>query len=280
MQEFRGRHAVTGPWPRVQGRALVRILAVTQHVGPPPEGTRHARPAGIERDLVWGVGGRVPGRDREIVGRGLGKRLGGQGASLIQREPSFGQRREHVGVPGRLDDDGHRAMVLGGGPDHRGAADVDLLDAPLRRGAGRDRRLERVQVGHQELERLDPELPQLRLVLGVRGIREQARVHPGVQGLHPAVQAFGEAGQLLHAGDRHPGRADPGRGAAGGYDLDAGRVQAGRQLLQAGLIEDADQRTADRDPGHCQPLPSCPVRTSLRGPSCPPWRRAAPARPP
>jgi hypothetical protein len=65
-------------------------------------------------------------------------------------------------------------VVLGRGADHRRAADVDLLDALGRRGAGRDRGRERVQVGYEQLERLDAELGQLSLVPGVRGIGEQA----------------------------------------------------------------------------------------------------------
>ena len=94
-------------------------------------------------------------------------------------------------------------------------------------------------------------------------------------------------------GDGHPGGRDPGRGTAGGDDLDAGRVQPGRQVLQPGLVVDADQRPPDRDPGHSisshvrarmaltgRSSPSCRGRTSLRGPSCPPCRRAATARPP
>ena len=64
----------------------------------------------------------------------------------------------------------------------------------------------------------------------------------GMQGLHPAVKALGEAGELLDRGHRHPGRGDPGRRAAGGDDLDAGRVQPGGQLVQTGLVVDADQR--------------------------------------
>ena len=242
-----GRGGQPGPFGGkvcVQSPALVRVLAVTEHVGAAPQGPRHLGPAAVPRGLVGGVGRREPGRHREVVGGGVRERPGGQLAALVQRETALGHRGEHVGVPGRVDDDGHRAVILGGGPDHRRAADVDLLHALPGRGAGRDRGLERVQVRHEQLERLDAELGQLGLVRGVRGIREQARVHPGVQRLDPPVQALGEAGQLLHWRDRHPGGGDPGRGGAGGDDLDAGRVQPGRQLLKTGLVVDADRAPA------------------------------------
>ena len=71
-------------------------------------------------------------------------------------------------------------------------------------------------------------------------------MHRRVQRLHPAVQALGEAGHLLDRGDRDAGVGDRPRGRAGGHELDAGRVQAAGQLLQAGLVVDAEQRAADR----------------------------------
>ena len=82
------------------------------------------------------------------------------------------------------------------------------------------------------------------------GLRRSARmpgVHGGVQRLHPAVQALGEAGDLLDRGDRDAGLGDPARGRAGAHQLDAGGGEAGGQLLDAGLVVDAEQRAADGD---------------------------------
>ena len=289
VQQLGGRDArpgarTCGPFGYIKSRPLVRVLAVAQDISPPPKDPGHLRPAAVAGDLVRGAGRCEPRRDRKIVRGGARERLGGQAAALVQGEAALGQRGEHVGVPRRVDDHGHRAVVLRRGADHRRAADVDLLHALLRRGTGRDRGLERVEVRHQQLERLDAEPGQLGLVPGIGGVREQARVHPRVQGLHPAVQALGEAGELLDGGDRHPGRADPGRRAAGGDDLNAGRVQPGRQLLQAGLVVDADQsRFRARLIAilvNCRSSPSCRGRTSPRGPSGRPCRRAAPVRSP
>src|SRR5688572_31895788 len=47
----------------------------------------------------------------------------------------------------------------------RSAADVDLLDALVRRGAGQHGLPERVEVGDQQVERLDAEVGQLRDVV-------------------------------------------------------------------------------------------------------------------
>ena len=67
-------------------------------------------------------------------------------------------RRGHVRVGVGGGDDRDAGGVLGGTSHHRRPADVDLLDALLRRSTGGDGVGERVEVGDQQLERLDPEL--------------------------------------------------------------------------------------------------------------------------
>ena len=56
---------------------------------------------------------------------------------------------------------------------------------------------ERVEVGHEQVERGDAQLVELRAVLGAAGVGEQPGVHVRVQRLDPAVEALGEAGELL-----------------------------------------------------------------------------------
>ena len=65
-------------------------------------------------------------------------------------------------------------------------------EAPRRHGVE-----ERVQVDHDEVERLDAEARELRRGASSRlQVGEDARVHGGVQGLHPPVERLGEAGEL------------------------------------------------------------------------------------
>ena len=126
---------------------------------------------------------------------------------------------EHLAVAAGVDDDRDRGVVLGGGADHRGAADVDLLHALVGGGAGGDRLLERVEVDDDQLERLDAQLGELLAVRVQPLVGEDAGVHARVQGLDPAVQALREAGQLLDRRDRDTGRGDLLRGRAGGDEL-------------------------------------------------------------
>ena len=72
-------------------------------------------------------------------------------------------------------------------------------------------------------------------------------MHPRVQRLDPAVEALGEAGQVLDLGDRQAEALDQRGRAAGRDQRDAGVVQAADQVLEAGLVVDGDQRAPDRD---------------------------------
>ena len=58
-------------------------------------------------------------------------------------------------------------------------------------------------------------------VLRLVALREQAGVDRGVQRLHPAVEDFGEAGQLADVLHRQPGVGEGLPRAAGGDQLDA-----------------------------------------------------------
>ena len=105
---------------------------------------------------------------------------------------------------------------------------------------------ERVEVHDDELERLDAELVELLAVVLEPQVGEDAGVHARVQRLDPAVEALGEAGELLDLGHRDAGGGDLAGGRAGGDELDARGVQAAGELLEPGLVVDADQRAADR----------------------------------
>ena len=127
---------------------------------------------------------------------------------------------------------------------------------------------ERVEVGDDQVERLDAEVGEL-LDVGVEAaVGEDAGVHPRVQRLHPAVEALGEAGEVLDLGDREAEALDQGRRAAGRDQLDAGVVQAADEVLEPGLVVDRDQGAPDRDAVDCV-RSDTGTPASMRG-----WRRA------
>ena len=85
--------------------------------------------------LVEGVG------DGRVIGGGERKGLPGQPPAGFAAESAVGglQFLNQGGIIGHAGDDGHVFKVLGGGADHRGAADVDVFDEMTegRRRAGR-----------------------------------------------------------------------------------------------------------------------------------------------
>ena len=208
-------HVAADPGLRVERAALVRVLAVGE--------VEHLLVG--DREVLGEVlvGGREPAADRGVVAGGLGEGLvrepvPGRGGDLPARLLQLGAD----GVVGlRLDDDGDALVVLGGGADHRRAADVDVLDRDvvLDLVAG-DRLLERVEVDADQVDRLDPLALEGRHVLGVVAPRQQRRVQPRVQGLDPAAEDLLLAGELGDVGDLEPGLAQRRGGAAGGEDLD------------------------------------------------------------
>lgn len=180
----------------------------------------------------------------------MGVRGRGEPASLGQGEAALGHRREHVAVGTGVDHDRGRAVVLGRGPDHRGAADVDLLHAVAVGGARGHGLLERVEVDHHQLEGVDLQLFELLDVGGVAAVGQQAGMHARVQGLDAAVETLGEPGQRFDGSDGDAVRSDLRGGAAGGDDLHTGGVEPAGQLFQPTLVIHRDQRAPDGDAGH------------------------------
>ena len=244
----------------VQRGRLVRVLAVAEHRAPLVRRPGERRPAGA----VGGVGQLVPHPvgHRHVVRRGVGEGGRCQALPLGQREAAPGDRAQHVAVHLRGRHDGDRGVVLRGGTHHRRAADVDLLDALVGGGAGRDGLGERVQVRDDQVERLHPELGELADVGLQAPVGQDARVHPGMQRLDPAVEALGETGELLDPRDRQAEALDQRGRAAGGDQGDPGVVQAADEVLQTALVVDGDQGPSDLDAGVAR------VSHGRTGPSC------------
>ena len=141
-------------------------------------------------------------------------------AAQGRRAAMLRQLGQHRGVILGLDHHGDVGVVLGGGADHRRAADVDVLDAVVVSRALRDRRLERIEVDHQQVDRPDAVRGHRRRVLLVVADRQQPAVHLRVQRLHPAVHHLGKAGQLRDVHHLEPGILQRLGGAAGGDQLD------------------------------------------------------------
>jgi hypothetical protein len=136
-------------------------------------------------------------------------------------------------------------VVLGRSADHRGPADVDVLDdVGLADPAPPGRALERVEVDAHEIDVLDVVLGCGAHVPGVAADGQQAGVEPGVQRLHAAVHDLREAGEVLDAADLEARLAQLGRRAAGRDDLHPQGGKAAPEVHDAALVGDGQQRPA------------------------------------
>ena len=269
----------------VHGRALVRILAVAQRlhalesVGDEHRharglplllgGLHHAVLAGLvaqrgqERRvgrIQVGLSGLIeglahilqlklvsqPAGDRQIVGRRMSEGLGGQDAALLEGKAPPRHSLHHIRVTLRGGHDRDRRVILRGGSHHGRPADVDLLDTLVERGARGDRVLERVQVAHDQVERLDPQLRDLLAVRGLTLIGQNAGMNEGVQGLHAPLQHLRETSHIIDRGNSHAGRRNARGRRTRGHNLHAGLAQRARQVLQARLVIHRNQGPLNR----------------------------------
>ena len=100
---------------------------------------------------------------------------------------------------------------------------------------------ERVEVRHDEVERLDAVLGHVGPVLRVRRVGEQAAVDLRVQRDHPVVEDRGHAGEVGDVGDRDAGLGDRRRGAAARHERHVELVERARELDDPGLVVDGQQ---------------------------------------
>ena len=196
----------------VAGPVLVRVLAVAQRSGPlegQVDGRRQERrglEVGDQGPALGGQGGVLalvePLDDGGVVPGGVGERLPGQAAAGVDRERPVGTELVEDGaVVGGVDHHRDVVVVLGRGPDHGRPAHVDQLD----RRVGR----ERVEVADDQVDEADAQPVERVEVLGLGAVGQDAAVDHRVEGLDPAPEHLGRAGELGHLGV-----VDAGRGSA------------------------------------------------------------------
>ena len=198
--------------------------------------------------------------NRGIVGSGaridLRRQLAPQGHGGFARRL---HERGDLLVVLRVHDDGDVVVVLGRAAQHRGAADVDVLDGIVEGDVRlRDRGLERVEIHHHEVNRRNGVLPHGRLVLGVAPDIEEAAVNFRVQRLDAAVEHLGEAGVLRNVLHREAGVAQGFGGASGRDEFHAGSGEGLGKGKKPGLVGNGEKRALDF--GHKQAA-KIPART-------------------
>ena len=83
-------------------------------------------------------------------------------------------------------------------------------------------------------------------MVGLAGVGEQPGVNHRVEGLDPALEALGEAGELLDLRHGQAQALDEGGGAARRDELHPFVREVTDKVLETGLVEDGDEGPADR----------------------------------
>ena len=243
-------HAI--PPPRgadlpVAGARLVRVLAVAE-VLHPLEGKVDGGRQRIARHVV------EPAHDGGVVGGRVGEgRTGELALGLVGEHPAGLQLVDHRLVLRGMGEDPHLAEALRGSTDHRRTTDVDeLLGAAGAVLEALEAGAEGVQVGHDQVDRLDAVLSHVLLVVGVAPVGEDPAVHLRVEGDDAVAEDRRRAGEVGDVGDGQVGLSQRLGRAPAGDQIPAEALELARQLHDAGLVVDGEQRP--HASGHLVPV--------------------------
>jgi hypothetical protein len=211
-----GDAAGVRPGGNVEGSLLMRILSVAKwHL-------QRGREGPAFRPALLLVAKSKPLRDHGIVGGSQRERLGRHAlAEFERRRPAVAfQLGEELFIVCRIGDDRHVGVVLRGRTDHRGTADVDILNDFVATGAPHEGRFERIEIDDDEVDRRDSMLLHRRCVPGIVAHSEKSAVHLWMERLHPPIHHLREAGNVTNVTHFGAAFAQFRRGASGRNQLD------------------------------------------------------------
>lgn len=225
----------------------MRILSVAQPIRP-LEGKRQVARKNraylsiLRAREICGDGGVV----RRSMGEGFRGKLGPHG----QRDLAvFLDGGEDPLVVRGVANDGNARVVLGGGADHRRAADIDVFDDAFARFALGDRALEGIEVDNHEVDR-DP-ADALEISRVDLSTRENAAVHPRVKCLDAPVHHLGRTCITLDGPDGNPLGLESLRGSTARQDRHSALSETPSQRGETTLVGDRDQGGSNR---HAAPV--------------------------
>jgi hypothetical protein len=166
--------------------------------------------------------------------------FGGQTPALLRAQAFTGQRVCNPGVVSRVDHNSDGGEILGGGAEHGGSPNVDVLQGVIQRDVGiADGFDERVKVHHHQVDSINAVAIQLGHVVWRVPPRQQPAVNRGMQRLDPAFQYFRRAGHLGYLAHGNAGLSQAAVGSAGADQLVAGIGETPAQLFDTRFVIDA-----------------------------------------
>ena len=220
---------------RVERAALVRILAVAQI---------HAF-AEMQSERRRELGSRILGHTREIAshGRVVARRVRvglrcEPSARLLAHTAVRRNLVQDAGVVAGVHHDAHAIVILRGRTDHRRPADVDVLDRVFECAIRlRDRRGERIEIHHHQIDRIDA-MRAHHFIVDV-ATSQQSAVNLRMQRLHATIHDFRKAGVRRHFGHLDAILFEQRGGAARRENRDAPLLQCTSEIDEAVFVGDA-----------------------------------------
>ena len=229
----------------VKRAGLVRIFAVAQGL---PALHRQVE---SWRKLLHAitVGARTyPVRHHAVVACSVGVGFRCQLPTQCQRSATRAERIEQAIVVSGINDDADMRMVLRRRTQHCRAADIDVLNGICFADVGlRNRRLERIEIDDQQVDRLNAVLFHHRFINAAT--TKQATVDAWVQGLDATAHNFRKAGDFAHVADSDTCVSQRARGAIGGKQFNIECRQTMCQFHQTGFVGNAEQGASHRHAG-------------------------------
>ncbi len=164
-----------------------------------------------------------------------------------------GEFTEQGRVVDGVDDDRDIVVIFCGGPDHRRAADIDILDALGKIGAACDGGFEWIEIDHQYIDAANGMRPHRLDVFRIVANAEQAAMHRRMQRLDPAIHHFWKSGEVANVHDRKAGIAQRQARPAGRHQFDTETRKRAGELDHSGFIGDGNESTG----GAAQPIGHC-----------------------
>ena len=161
----------------------------------------------------------------------------------VHRAVLFDHRSDFC-IARRIRNDGDELKVLRCGTNHRGTADIDLLDCLGKCNVRLCHSLhKRIEIDHDEINRCDLQLPQCLLVFRIAAHSENPAVHEGIQGLDAAIHDLGKSRDITDIDNGNPRLTQRLHRPARGDDLNACLLQCPCEFDDTTLIGYADQGT-------------------------------------
>src|SRR6266849_5175455 len=231
----------------VQRRRLVRILSVAQFLLLPKRNMHPFRQRRARLNIELLAIGKQPlkiHRNQSVVSRSHRKHFSRKLQPQPQRSlpPRF-QFSGNAPVIRGIAHYGHALKILRRGTQHRRAANINVFDELLgRQIILRGRRLKRVKIHDHQINRQNSLFLRLLLIFHKMPAIQQPAVNLRMQRLHPPAQHFRPPREFRHIFYRYALFPQQLRGSSRGEYFDLQRRQLSRELQNAALVENADQR--------------------------------------